>query len=623
MLNSKKTALIGLLALSMTGMHAMAPVSTPQKYDLQKEFGYKHYAKKHGEAKAHVDYLRKLQILASALFTQNQLIDTTYALVDSLIAASQAEAKSLKLTPEDNQPLGVDKKMSYFTPKTSTALAIALRYRDLLQDTSTIHTLTPKDRAAIFSALRSHPDADVQYLGNVIAMNYLVDCTSKKANEALQVVQNLLLFVGEKSMPYIERVRNNAQTAHGIAALKPFDIFIISHVSELLNIPHIYMTAFLQGSNSSGIKFHFDNEREFYNQIKNAGKLLYDAVIAEMNNFIRQKTATYGTYAYRLEVPTELLPGIDTNILEKSAHMPPPIDTILADLALKKSDTCSSQKTTPSKNKSVCATQSAPTPRAEPAISQENDTSELPVQLNTDSLLESSGTVHMASSSYTFAEPYADTPMSKTAAQTKKITKTAHLTPLSADEPLFKDFNGTHNSRLRVYTSLASNNTDIPHFTLAPNVTQWLDNPQQALKDQRYYRETPADQALKNKGHSKYKYARAKAYYEKKHTDNNDDTMRMHMHVFHALPREIDACIQRYGQVKEQSSKQQRNQTHICITLPGEVMFADGNRQQGLFSYVINKESNVCFHRMFEPKELSTQILNPTLLDLDMNAVDE
>ncbi|MDZ4125599.1 MAG: hypothetical protein U1E02_15690, partial [Hydrogenophaga sp.] len=324
---------------------------------LQKEFGYKQYAKKRGEEKAQTEYLKKLQELASALLSQDQLIDTLYIYVDALVASSKANANNKELIPENSEVLSSWQVSSHFKPKTSTALAIALRYRDLMLDPSLTHTLTEENRRAIFSTLQNHQDPEVQFLGNVIATNYLVDCTSKKESAALRATEKILLFVGEKSRPYLELIKNNAETASDSVALQPFDTFIIKHTSHLQEIPCVFLTSIGKGFGARGIKVYFDKRRDTYTQEQNDKKLLYDATIAEMNTLIQQNPATYSVFAYRLEMPTELLPGINTHILKKSEQSPQNITDILTNLGITESDTPCTKKTKKSKNKPTAAAQ--------------------------------------------------------------------------------------------------------------------------------------------------------------------------------------------------------------------------------------------------------------------------
>lgn len=71
--------------------------------------------------------------------------------------------------------------------------------------------------------------------------------------------------------------------------------------------------------------------------------------------------------------------------------------------------------------------------------------------------------------------------------------------------------------------------------------------------------------------------------------------------VLHAFPKLVDEYIYQYGSVSQTPSRKAKGKNDIMVTIPGKMEYPDGKEDTGVFTYLIDKDNGLWFHRMFTP----------------------
>lgn len=129
----------------------------------------------------------------------------------------------------------------------------------------------------------------------------------------------------------------------------------------------------------------------------------------------------------------------------------------------------------------------------------------------------------------------------------------------------------------------------------------WLNEPAKALKDEKY--DDPSSEKTV-KTMEKYVY-------------KDLAQLQKMMPIFHGFPKLCDAYLVKYAQsFKETDYKSGRE--CIKIVVPGHCRYEE-KTIMGLFVFVIDNLTGLCFHRMFEPKKLDWQDPNLYQINLEIN----
>ena len=125
-------------------------------------------------------------------------------------------------------------------------------------------------------------------------------------------------------------------------------------------------------------------------------------------------------------------------------------------------------------------------------------------------------------------------------------------------------------------TSFVIPKDSLPPINYTEWVKEWFKNPDQALTTQGY----------RNKENKKF-------------TPEHRYWFPIAIHSFALL---VDEFIEQWGTQTTIPSRRKPNRKDILVTIPGMMIFPDGTKETGVFSYLIDSDNGQWYHRMFEPQ---------------------
>ncbi len=114
-------------------------------------------------------------------------------------------------------------------------------------------------------------------------------------------------------------------------------------------------------------------------------------------------------------------------------------------------------------------------------------------------------------------------------------------------------------------------------------VAMWFKDPQKALKEQGYMDPKSNKYALESR--------------------------QQYIIDIHAFARLVDDYIPSLALVGQTPNKKYPKQNDYLITIPGRIQYKNGEQETGIYSYVIDSQNGLCYHRMFEPQS-GTKIIS-------------
>ena len=177
----------------------------------------------------------------------------------------------------------------------------------------------------------------------------------------------------------------------------------------------------------------------------------------------------------------------------------------------------------------------------------------------------------------------------------------AITSPVAQEAPLIivvpAELHGDQVSSWELFDVRHKNKERMPQFPLryAANVMRWQADSDGALHEQGYY----DPQSVKYSAAYAFARYRGERY-------ANDNQMRTAMGIYHAFPTMVDQYIRQYGRVERKQVRighgaDAREEERLVVTMVGKVQLQDGREIRGLYCYIIDPATGICYHRMFEP----------------------
>ncbi len=513
--------------------------------------------KRRGLEQAHLVYGGFLQRLASALYTQDCFF---YAIADFVRAKHLGrdfrDNLAQVISAQQGHVVGLPEEGGQFTlmPVTITGrrnCIIALQYRDLYlcSKQAEIVTLMPELKMAV-AALAHESDPELLFLRMLLQ--------SKVEAVGVQSIIDRSITQVEEWFSVLAK-----QGKNGYFPLKPTESQAGEFIAKNLE--------FVSSLSLSDL-IHNDNKRsellEQYKEHRKKYQELYRTAIAELNALVGAR-AIERAVGYRLEDPTQLLPGIESaqslSVSSSSQGLP---GVLSVDLPTVKT------AGVPTKKK-----------KKKTKVFEAQDVKDGEIQKS------------IPSSS-----------VQKTVLVDDDVALAGPVTTCPQGEQLSIEVKADQESDFvrawLVYEVFHKNTLKMPVFEYSKNVSDWISNAESALREQGYY--DPLSE--------KYKRAYHYAKYQ------SDAVMRAHMKVYHAFPQEIDRHLNKFGRIEKRIIKICHNGSgceeveRIFITMVGEVHLGDGSQLRGLYCYIIDPVTGVCYHRMFEP--VIKSVFDPTFYDI-------
>lgn len=561
------------LLITLVGSNSMLAMESPfftsgttlasssASIDLKNAYGkdvLKGIVKRRGLEQANLVYGGFLQRLASALYTQDCFF---YAIADFVRAERVARDFRVNLaqvlSAQQGHTVGLPEEGGQFAlmPVKITGrrnCIIALQYRDLYLcgKQTEIVALMPELKMAV-AALAAESDPELLFLRTLlqskveaVGVQSIIDRSTAQVKEWFSVLAK--------------------QGQDGYFPFKPTESQAGDFIAKQLElVPSLSLSDLM----------HDDYKRskllEAYKQRRGMYQELYRTAIAELNSLV-SSPAIEQAVCYRLENPTQLLPGIELThslpVATSSAAMP-------EDFA---ADALSIGKAPGVKNKKKKK-------KTKAAVMQDLKDTYVQESLPGSSVQK---TVLVDDGLVLASETMSPSPQNE---------------QLSIE--VIADRETDFVRSWLVYEVFHKNTLKIPLFEYSKNVSDWHANAESALREQGYY------DPLSEKYKRAYHYARYQ----------NDVVMHAHMKAYHAFPLEIDKYLAKFGRIEKRIIKTSRGSVHegverIFITMVGEMQQSDGSPLRGLYCYIIDPVTGVCYHRMFEP--VVKNIFDPTFYDI-------
>lgn len=537
-----------------------ALVSSSASIDLKHAYGkdtLRGIEKRRGLEQAHLVYGGFLQRLASALYTQDCFF---YAIADFVRAEGVARDFRVNLaqvlSAQQGHTVGLPEKGGQFAlmPVKITGrrnCIIALQYRDLyLCGKQAEIVALMPELKMAVAALAAESDPELLFLRTLL--------------------QSKVEAVGVQSI--IDRSTAQVKEWFSVLAKQGQDGYFPFKPTESQAGDFIAKQLELVSLLSLSDLIHDDNKRskllEMYTQRRGVHQQFYHTAITGLNSLLGSR-AIEPAASYRLEDHTQLLPGIELgqslSVASSSQELP--------GLSVENTDV---EKTPGVKNKK-----------------KKKKTKAVVMQ----DLKDTGGQESLPGPSIQKTVLVDDR-------EVEASTKTEFR---SQDEPLSIEVKADRETDFvrswLVYEVFHKNTLKIPLFEYSKNVSDWHANVENVVREQGYY------DPLSEKYKRAYHYA----------TYQNDTVMRAHMKAYHAFPPEIDKYLAKFGRIEKKIIKASRGSVHeeverIFITMVGEMQQSDGSQLRGLYCYIIDPVTGVCYHRMFEP--VTKSVFDPTFYDI-------
>ncbi len=519
-------------------------------------------------------YAENLCTLASALYAQDYIIWLTHSYNETSPRMDQADAELTKV-------VGPDETLA-FSPQSREALAVSLIYRNFAWQADILRAGSGQEIRSIVALLSKSSDKEVQWIAHAFDAKLQFALVKR---EIISLREKIIAFVSVSDW-WTDYMQDKKSTV--CLALKNTIREKIAYFSKLITDGRRLEVQQLKDGVIHEMRYHRQRKQTAdvvhdYELVRSHMQELYAALIAELS-WVISVNPSLQKYAYRSDVPQELLPGMHGvgNVLADAREKASPAVSISCGeqtAGAEKEKKKRKRHKKKNKEQTISGQMDAASEQADVlGDSQDKDeadevdsavVSSAPAPQKAINILEELADETHEPVSLLNQAMQQESPWIATFQDSKnKVTWHLYKIPRSEESPGLIEL---------IYTSLGR---------WAHNIRGWLFSP-----EDEYMREGYRDS-------SSEKYKRVRAYYE--------SDVRLHERVllYHTFVQDIDAFIREHGQAMiRRDAKTGRDL--MFVSVPGDVEFANATRQTGLFSFIIDADTGICFHRMFEPKELN------------------
>ncbi len=526
-------------------------------------------------------YAENLCTLASALYAQDYIISLTHSYNEISSQMDQADEQLTKI-------VGADETLA-FSPRSREALAVSLIYRNFAWQADILNAGSEQEIRSIVALLSKSANKEVLWMAQAFDAK-LQFALAKK--EIISLREKIIAFapVSDWWIAYMQGPKSGMSLA-----LKNTIQDKIAYFSKLITDGRRLEVQQLREGVTHEMRYRRQRKQSAvvvydYEQVRSHMQELYAALISELA-WVFSMNSSLQKYAYRSDIPQELLPGmqgartVSADAREKaSSALSVFCGEQIADAEKEKKKRKRHKKK--NKEQTISGQMAAAPEQAEVhecddskdkdaldevdsaviscvSVSQQAKNSVSDCEESVDKTYEPASSLNQAMQQ--------DNPWIATFQDSKnKVTWHLYKIPCSEERPGLLE---------RICTLLGK---------WARNIRGWLFSP-----EDEYMREGYWDSLNE-------KYKKVRAYYE------SDACLHERVLLYHTFVTDIDAFIREYGQAMiRRDAKTGRDL--LFVSAPGDVEFANGTRQTGLFSFIVDAGTGICFHRMFEPKELNWQ----------------